>query len=149
MSDMRRASFRNRTVGIVFQFYHLLPELTALENTMLPARIRGESGYRLRDRARRCLDQVGMGARANHKPSALSGGELQRAAIARALVNEPEIMLCDEPTGNLDSKTGQEIAELLVDLPKRGRLSLVLITHEATLAKLADTKVVLRDGRIV
>ena len=150
MSERQRALFRNRTVGIVFQFYHLLPELTALENVMLPGLIDSTGSARaLRERARSRLEQVGLGQRLHHKPSTLSGGEQQRAAIARALVNEPKIIFCDEPTGNLDSKTGAEIAELLMELHRSLRMSLVLVTHEAMLAGLADQTVVLRDGRIV
>jgi len=150
MSERARAVFRNRTAGVVFQFYHLLPELTALENVMLPGLVGSTGSARaLRDRARSRLEQVGLGQRLHHKPSALSGGEQQRAAIARALVNEPKIVFCDEPTGNLDSKTGMQIATLLVELQKRHRMSLVLVTHEAMLAGLADRTLVLRDGRIV
>ena len=150
MSERQRAMFRNRTVGIVFQFYHLLPELTALENVMLPGLVGSTGSARaLRERARSRLEQVGLGRRLHHKPSALSGGEQQRAAIARALVNEPKMIFCDEPTGNLDSKTGAAIAELLVELHQSRRMSLVLVTHEAMLAGLADQAVVLRDGRIV
>jgi len=150
MSERQRAVFRNRTAGIVFQFYHLLPELTALENVMLPGLVGGTGSARaLRDRAKSHLEQVGLGQRLHHKPSALSGGEQQRAAIARALVNEPKIVFCDEPTGNLDSKTGMQITKLLVELQKRHRMSLVLVTHEAMLAGLADRTLVLRDGRIV
>ena len=150
MSERARAVFRNRTAGVVFQFYHLLPELTALENVMLPGLVGSTGSARaLRDRATSRLEQVGLGQRLHHKPSALSGGEQQRAAIARALVNEPKIVFCDEPTGNLDSKTGMQIATLLVELQKRHRMSLVLVTHEAMLAGLADRTLVLRDGRIV
>jgi len=150
MSERARAHFRNHTVGIVFQFYHLLPELTALENVMLPGLVGSTGSARaLRDRAKNRLEQVGLGQRLHHKPSALSGGEQQRAAIARALVNEPKIVFCDEPTGNLDSKIGTQITKLLVELQKRHRMSLVLVTHEAMLAGLADRTLVLRDGRIV
>lgn len=150
MSEAERAAFRNRTVGIVFQFYHLLPELTALENVMLPARVRGgEPSRAVQDRARHWLDQVGLSRRTHHRPRALSGGELQRAAIARALMNEPQVLLCDEPTGNLDSKTGGDIAQLLVGLQRQQRVSLVLVTHETMLAGLAERMVILRDGRVV
>ena len=150
MSEAERAVFRNQTVGIVFQFYHLLPELTALENVMLPGLVRANgSRGTLRERARRCLAQVGLADRVDHRPSALSGGELQRAAIARALINTPELILCDEPTGNLDSKTGAEIAQRLVELHRREGMSVVLVTHETEFAQLADTTIVLRDGRIV
>ena len=150
MGERARAHFRNHTVGIVFQFYHLLPELTALENVMLPGLVAGARSVRaLRERAKDHLEQVGLGQRLHHTPSALSGGEQQRAAIARALVNEPKIVFCDEPTGNLDSKTGAQITKLLVELQRRHRMGLVLVTHEAMLAGLADQTLVLRDGRIV
>ena len=150
MGERARAHFRNQTVGIVFQFYHLLPELTALENVMLPGLVGGTGSTRaMRDRAKSHLEQVGLGQRLHHKPSALSGGEQQRAAIARALVNGPKIVFCDEPTGNLDSKTGAAITTLLVELQRRHRMGLVLVTHEAMLASLADQTLVLRDGRIV
>lgn len=153
MDDAARAAFRNRTVGIVFQFYHLLPELTALENVMLPMLVSGSrrrgSLQALRRRAAQGLDQVGLSARAHHKPGALSGGELQRVAIARALINEPPLLFCDEPTGNLDSHTGAAVAELLMAVHQRRGMSLVLVTHEAELAALADRTIGLRDGRIV
>ncbi len=150
MDDAKRAAFRNETIGIVFQFYHLLPELTALENVMLPGLVRrAQPTPVLRERALKCLGQVGLSRRVQHRPNALSGGELQRAAIARALVNEPQLMLCDEPTGNLDSKTGGEIAELLVGLQQEHKVGLVLVTHEQELAAMADRTVVLRDGRVV
>ena len=150
MNDAQRAQFRNETIGIVFQFYHLLPELTALENVMLPGLVRRTVSPRaLRDRALECLNQVGLSGRVTHKPNALSGGELQRAAIARALINQPQIMLCDEPTGNLDSKTGAEVIDLLVGLHRRRRMSLVLVTHQQTLAEMAQSKIVLTDGRVV
>ena len=150
MSEAQRAAFRNRTVGIVFQFYHLLPELTALENVMLPGLMDGhQSRGSLKEKALACLDQVRLKQRATHKPSQLSGGELQRAAIARALVNEPQVLFCDEPTGNLDSNTGSDIADLLVNVHKQRGTSLVLVTHELELAARADHQIMLRDGRIV
>ena len=149
MNESQRAVFRNRTVGIVFQFYHLLPELTALENVMLPGFVRGAEAGDLRKRAVRSLQQVGLSARLHHKSTALSGGELQRAAIARALVNDPQVIFCDEPTGNLDSKTGADIAELLVGLHRERQVSVVLVTHERSFAERAGWQVALRDGRIV
>ena len=150
LSDARRSSFRNTALGIVFQFYHLLPELTALENVMLP----GQVGHRaadpgLPDRAAECLEQVGLKSRTRHKPRELSGGEQQRVAIARALVNEPQMLLCDEPTGNLDSKTGAEVIDLLIGLHKQRGVGLVLVTHQEKLAGLADQVVLLEDGRVV
>ncbi len=150
MNDSQRAVFRNETIGIVFQFYHLLPELTALENVMLPGLVRGARPRReLRQGALDCLERVGLKSRVHHKPKALSGGELQRAAIARALINAPQVLLCDEPTGNLDSKTGAEVADLLVELYRQQQMSLVLVTHESSLAQSADSTIVLRDGQIV
>jgi lipoprotein-releasing system ATP-binding protein len=157
LSDAKRAAFRNRMLGIVFQFYHLLPELSALENVCLPGLVSarsasggsGGNGRALRARAASCLEQVGLSARVRHRPGELSGGEQQRVAIARALINKPKLLLCDEPTGNLDSKTGEGIIELLASLRKRDRVGLVLVTHEAALSRLADRTIVLEDGRIV
>ena len=150
LSDAKRAAFRNRALGIVFQFYHLLPELSALENVCLPGLVSARRpAASLKTRAASCLEQVGLSARVRHRPGELSGGEQQRVAIARALVNEPKLLLCDEPTGNLDSKTGEGIIELLASLRKRDKTGLVLVTHQASLARLADRTVVLEDGRIV
>ncbi len=149
LSDAKRAAFRNRTLGIVFQFYHLLPELSALENVMLPGMVNGHRDPALKGRAMQCLEQVGLRDRMRHRPRELSGGEQQRVAIARALVNEPTVLLCDEPTGNLDSKTGTEVAELLISLQRQRRMGLVLVTHEADLAERAGSLVALRDGRVV
>ena len=150
MSEAQRAAFRHRTVGIVFQFYHLLPELTALDNVMLPGLVQGPRHRKgLRDYALTLLEQVGLRQRAAHKPNQLSGGELQRVAIARALVNEPRVLCCDEPTGNLDSKTGADVAALLIRLHQQQQASLVVVTHEAELAGRANAVIALRDGRIV
>ena len=150
MSDAKRAAFRNRTLGIVFQFYHLLPELSALENVTLPGLVNGfRVGKDLSARAVSCLEQVGLRARLRHRPRELSGGEQQRVAIARALVNQPKLLFCDEPTGNLDSKTGGDVIDLLVGLHRRIKLGLVLVTHEQRLADLAERTVLLEDGRIV
>lgn len=150
MSDRARASLRNHALGFVFQFYHLLPELSALENVMLPGLVNGQWGRRnLKARALECLEQVGLSQRASHKPSQLSGGELQRVAIARALINGPKVIFCDEPTGNLDSQTGEQVAQLLANLHRQQGMSLVLVTHESGLAQLADRRLTLRDGRFV
>ncbi len=150
MSETQRAAFRNQTAGIVFQFYHLLSELSALDNVMLPGLIRNRSPRaELRTQAQRCLEQVGLTARAAHKPSQLSGGELQRAAIARALMNDPKILFCDEPTGNLDSKTGAEVADVLLRLHQQRGMSIVLVTHETALAARSHQQIALCDGRIV
>jgi ABC-type lipoprotein export system ATPase subunit len=139
LSDAERSAFRNRMLGIVFQFYHLLPELSALENVTLPGLVNAhKTDGTLRARARACLEHVGLGARLRHRPRELSGGEQQRVAIARALVNEPSVLFCDEPTGNLDSKTGAEVIDLLVGLHRQHRVGLVLVTHQAKLAEMAE-----------
>ena len=141
------ARLRGRLVGIVFQFFHLLPSLTALENVLVPLEIAGAGDAQARAKA--LLAEVGLEARGHHYPSQLSGGEQQRVAIARALANDPPIVLADEPTGNLDSVTGHHVIELLVRINRdRGR-TLVLVTHDSELASLADEVIGLRDGRIV
>jgi lipoprotein-releasing system ATP-binding protein len=150
MTDRQRSALRNQSIGFVFQFYHLLPELTALENVMLPGLVNGHRARRsLKAETVECLRRVGLEDRATHRPSQLSGGELQRVAIARALINHPKIVFCDEPTGNLDSQTGEAVARLLVTLQQTHGMSLVLVTHEEALAQHADRRVVLRDGQIV
>jgi ABC-type lipoprotein export system ATPase subunit len=150
LSDAQRAEFRRRMIGIVFQFYHLLPELSALENVMLPGVVGGQRrGRELRARAVACLEQVGMNARSRHRPRELSGGEQQRVAIARALMNQPKLLLCDEPTGNLDSKAGEDVMRLLTSLSRRRGVGVVLVTHQAKLAEAAERTVVLRDGQVV
>jgi putative ABC transport system ATP-binding protein len=141
------ARLRGEKIGFVFQFFHLVPSLTAFENVLVPMEIAGR-----RDaipRAKQLLSEVGLTERAHHYPSQLSGGEQQRIAIARALANDPAIVLADEPTGNLDSATGRHIMELLVNVHRTRRTTLVLVTHDAELAALADTRLVLRDGRPV
>ena len=147
-SDAKRSGFRNRMIGIVFQFYHLLPELSALENVMLPGLVSRKRPSLLRTRALACLDQVGLSARVRHRPGELSGGEQQRVAIARALVNKPRWLLCDEPTGNLDTKTGEGIIGLLTAVRRRDRVGLILVTHQESLASTADRTVALEDGRL-
>ena len=150
LSDAKRSTFRNRAIGIVFQFYHLLPELSALENVLLPGLVGGQRRDRaLRQRASEWLERVGLHDRARHRPRELSGGEQQRVAIARALINQPKVLLCDEPTGNLDSKTGAEVIDLLVGVHQRHRVGLVVVTHQAKLAETADRVIVLQDGRMV
>jgi putative ABC transport system ATP-binding protein len=141
------ARLRGEKIGFVFQFFHLVPSLTAYENVLIPMEI-----ARRRDasaRARQLLAEVGLTERAHHYPSQLSGGEQQRIAIARALANDPAIVLADEPTGNLDSATGRHIMELLVNVHRTRQTTLVLVTHDAELASQADTRLVLRDGRPV
>jgi len=151
LSDGKLAGIRNRRIGFVFQFYHLLSEFTALENVILPALIKGElkeDEASLRAQGLRLLERVGLGERVGHKPHQLSGGEQQRVAIARALINDPRIIFCDEPTGNLDSQTGQGIVELLMDLNKKNKQTLVIVTHDEAIAKLSQVTLRLRDGRI-
>ena len=147
-SEGRLTHFRNRRVGFVFQAYHLLPELTALENVCLPARMARLPGGPAGARGRELLARVGLGERLDHKPSELSGGEQQRVAIARALINAPEMLLADEPTGNLDSHTGGEIIELLKSLRVESGMTLVIATHDAKVAAHAGRVIELVDGRI-
>jgi putative ABC transport system ATP-binding protein len=141
------AKLRGEAIGFVFQFFHLVPSLTAFENILVPMEI----AHRLDavPRARQLLDEVGLSDRGHHYPSQLSGGEQQRVAIARALANEPPIVLADEPTGNLDSTTGRHIMDLLLTVRRIRGSTLVLVTHDAELASLADTQLTLRDGRSV
>jgi lipoprotein-releasing system ATP-binding protein len=147
-SESRLTHFRNRRVGFVFQAYHLLPELTTLENVCLPGRIARSSAGELAKRAKELLARVGLAERLDHKPSELSGGEQQRVAIARALINEPVLLLADEPTGNLDSRTGGEIMELLKSLRAEKQTTLVIATHDAKIATLAPRVIELVDGVI-
>ena len=150
--DRERSAIRARKIGFVFQAYHLLPELTVLENVLLPglsahgAFLRGGA---LRERSAMLLDRVGLSARALHRPNELSGGEQQRAAIARALMNAPELLLADEPTGNLDSKTGEEVLHYLFELAAEQGLTLVMVTHNEAVAARCRRHVELRDGRPV
>lgn len=141
------ARLRGERVGIVFQFFHLLPSLTAYENVLVPMEIAGVDGARAR--ARDLLAEVGLSERGHHYPSQLSGGEQQRVAIARAMANDPPILLADEPTGNLDTTTGAYIIELLVSMRRARSRTLVLVTHDASLAAQADEVLVMRDGRLV
>ena len=140
------SAFRNRRIGFVFQAHHLLPEFTAQENVMMPALIGGMSTRSARSKADELLELVGLSARASHKPSELSGGEQQRVAIARGLVNAPAILYADEPTGNLDSRTKEEIHQLLLDLRSRIGQTVVIVTHDPALAALCDRTCVLQDG---
>lgn len=149
LNDRRLSQFRNRHIGFVFQFHHLLPEFTAAENVMLPALIGGMSRREAELRAADLLEMVGLSARASHKPSALSGGEQQRAAIARALVNRPSVVLADEPTGNLDTRNRDEIYRLLFDVRERFGQTIVIVTHDERLAEQTDRKIVMSDGKIL
>lgn len=137
---------RNNDIGFVFQFYHLLPEFTALENVMMPALCRGMTRRACRPRAEELLAKVGLAERMTHKPGQLSGGEQQRVAIARALYNQPSVILADEPTGNLDEHTGTGITDLLMELNRTERVTLVLVTHDSRVAEAAGRVIRLRDG---
>ena len=141
------ARLRGEKIGFVFQFFHLIPSLTALENVLVPMEIAGRADAG--GRARALLDEVGLTGRGHHYPSQLSGGEQQRVALARALANDPPILLADEPTGNLDSANGRHIMDLLLQVNRARRTTLVLVTHDASLARLASSQLALRDGRAV
>ena len=140
------ADFRNRRIGFVFQAHHLLPEFTAVENVMIPSLIGGTGNKQARERAQELLALVGLEARFSHKPSQLSGGEQQRVAIARALANSPAILFADEPTGNLDSRTKEEIHQLFFHLRKQLGQTIVIVTHDAGLAQLCDRSCYMVDG---
>ncbi len=147
--EKERAKIRNKKIGFLFQFYHLLPEFSALENVILPALIDGISFSQIKEKAKRLLRVVGLQMRMNHKPAQLSGGEQQRLAIARALINNPDIIFCDEPTGNLDSQCGEQIVHLLHNLNCEQDKTLVIVSHEAKIAKMANRIIHIRDGRLV
>ena len=146
LSGKALSAFRNRRIGFVFQAHHLLPEFTALENVMIPALIGGEESKNARAQALELLRTVGLEGRTGHKPSELSGGEQQRVAIARSLINKPAILFADEPTGNLDSRTKEEIHRLFFDLRKQLGQTIVIVTHDAGLAQLCDRTCILQDG---
>lgn len=141
------APVRNESIGFVFQSFHLVPSLTALENVMFPAELKRDP--RARDKAADLLKRVGMHTRSTNYPHQLSGGEMQRVAMCRAVINNPKIIFADEPTGNLDSENGKAVLELLLEFQKEHRTTLVLVTHSAEIAKIADRMIVLKDGRIV
>jgi lipoprotein-releasing system ATP-binding protein len=147
-SSSRLADFRNRSIGFVFQFHHLLPEFTALENVMMPGRIRGEQLGALRKRASDLLSEVGLAERMTHRPGELSGGEQQRVALARALIMNPRLVLADEPTGNLDTTTGRAMHELLFRLNQARGTTFLVVTHSRELAEQIPRVVQMRDGRI-
>lgn len=147
-TDRTRSKLRLHKIGLVFQFFNLLPALTAAENVALPLLLDGQGRAQSRQRALAALEEMRLLARADHLPEELSGGEMQRVAIARALVSGPELLLCDEPTGALDSATGQQVLELLRRLPKVGGRSVVMVTHDAQAAAYSDRVVHMRDGLI-
>ena len=147
MGEDGLAKIRSEKIGFVFQSFHLVPSLTAFENVLIPMEILGTADAKTR--AAELLDEVGLSDRGHHYPNELSGGEQQRVAIARAFANQPKILLADEPTGNLDSKNGQHIFDLMEDLHRQRNITLVLVTHDANLASKAQRQVILRDGVVV
>lgn len=150
-SDEKRAKIRNQKIGFIFQFYHLLPDFTAIENVMLPAIIDGAQ-KNIKDievKSLEVLTEIGLKDRVKHKPSQLSGGEQQRVAIARALMNNPDVVLCDEPTGNLDSQNGDAIKDILVRLNEKNRQTLIIVSHDEGFKTIAHRTIYMRDGKIV
>lgn len=148
LGDARLSRIRNRDIGFVFQFHHLLPDLTALENTLLPLRIAGALDTAGQARAEALLESVGLSGRLQHFPSQLSGGERQRAAVARALVQEPAVLLCDEPSGNLDTRNSESLHDMLGALNRDHGVAVLVVTHDAGLAGRAAHPLILRDGRL-
>jgi lipoprotein-releasing system ATP-binding protein len=148
LNDTQLAAFRNQKIGFVFQFHHLLPEFTALENVCIPAYIGGLGKKEATERALRLLDYLNLTERKDHKPSQLSGGEQQRVAVARALINEPAVVLADEPSGNLDSKSAEELHRLFFRLRNEMNQTFVIVTHNPTLAAMSDRTITIKDGRI-
>lgn len=150
LDEQQRSSFRNRKVGFVFQFFHLLPELNALENVLLPSILKSWwEGKRNLNAAKILLEKLGLSQRLAHRPHALSGGEQQRVAIARALINKPRLLLCDEPTGNLDSENGKNILRLLIDLNRNEKVTIVMVTHDKDIASGASRVIHLKDGVVL
>ena len=149
MDEGELSEFRNKTMGFIFQFHHLLPELSSTENVMLPALLRGDLKKLIMNRASELLSDVGLSHRLHHKPSELSGGERQRVAVARALMNEPKLILADEPAGNLDSGNAESLYKLMWKLKEEREQTFVIVTHNEELAKRADRTIRIEDGRIV
>ena len=149
LSDKKLAQYRNQNIGFIFQFHHLLPEFTAVENVALPALIAGRSHTEAFQRAKELLDFLKLGERLTHKPSQLSGGEQQRVAVARALANNPKLVLADEPSGNLDTANARSLHQLFLDLRDEFGQTFVVVTHNTDLAKLADRTIEMKDGKIL
>lgn len=149
LSGKPMAAFRNKHMGFVFQFHHLLPEFTALENVSIPAWIAGRKKKEVEKEARELLESLGIGDRLEHKPQALSGGEQQRVAVARALINRPDIVFADEPTGNLDSTHARDLHQLFFDLRDRFNQTFLIVTHNEELAQMSDRTLHMKDGKIV
>jgi lipoprotein-releasing system ATP-binding protein len=148
-SDIDLAKTRNQKIGFLFQFHHLLPEFTAVENIGLPRRMMGESKEKADKRAKELLEQLGLAGRGHHRPGELSGGEQQRVALARALVNNPAVVLADEPTGNLDRQTGNQVLDIVWDLQKNNSQTFIIVTHDESIAERATRRIRIIEGRIV
>lgn len=149
LSDSALAKFRNENIGFIFQFHQLLPEFTALENVCIPAFINKTPKIEAEKRAKELLDYLGLGDRINHKPNSMSGGEQQRVAVARALINQPNIIFADEPSGNLDSESAEQLHQLFFKLRDKFKQTFVIVTHNQELANMADRKLAMVDGKIV
>jgi lipoprotein-releasing system ATP-binding protein len=149
LSTKNLSAFRNKNIGFIFQFHHLLPEFTALENICIPAYIAKKSKSETEKRALELLAILGLAQRAHHKPAAMSGGEQQRVAVARALINQPDLILADEPSGNLDSQHAKELHQLFFDLRDQFNHTFVIVTHNEDLANMADRKIIMKDGHIL
>lgn len=149
LNDSKLAAFRNKHIGFVFQFHHLLPEFTAIENICMPALIAKTAKKDAEKKAEELLEYLGLSARKNHKPSELSGGEQQRVAVARALINSPKVVFADEPSGNLDSNSAKELHQLFFNLRKSYNQTFVIVTHNNELADMADRKLVMKDGNFL